>query len=188
MPVGIASTKVVTGECRASYVHLLEPWAADPEDDKKFSVQLLIPKSDTKTLKAIRAAQEAALENGLTKAFKGTKVKTLKDVDLTLRDGDEEDTEERPELEGHYFMNVSAKTQPGVIDRAKNRVDDPEKVYSGVFLRASINAFPYVSRGKKGISFGLNNVQILRDGEPFGGRSNPESDFDELDPEDDDMF
>jgi hypothetical protein len=57
-------TKVITGKVRLSYVHLFEPYASIPDADPKYSVVILVPKSDTKTIKAIQAAQQAALENG----------------------------------------------------------------------------------------------------------------------------
>ena len=47
-----AATKVVTGKVRFSYAHVWEP-ASINGGDEKYSVSILIPKSDKKTLKAI---------------------------------------------------------------------------------------------------------------------------------------
>ena len=58
------------------------------------------------------------------------------------------------------------------------------EVYSGVYGRASINLYAFNSTGNKGIACGLNNLQKIRDGEPLGGKSRAEDDFD-TDDEDD---
>ena len=45
-------THVVTGKVRFSYEHLMEPWAntqTDPNAKPKYSVTVLLPKSDTAT-------------------------------------------------------------------------------------------------------------------------------------------
>lgn len=184
MSTGIQSTKVVTGEVRLSYCNVWEARAATPEQEPKFSVVLLIPKSDKKTVKAIRAAQAQALENGKASRF-GGKIPT--NWTNTLHDGDEEaDLERNPEYEGHYFMSVSSKTKPGIVDAAVRPILDSNEVYSGCYARVSINAFPYSNSGNKGVSFGLNHIQKLRDGEPLGGRSRAEDDFDVVDSDDED--
>lgn len=180
---GAQVTKVVTGVVRLSYVHLFEKYASPGSGEPKYSVALLIPKTDKVTLKKIRSAQLAALEIGKTSRFNGV---IPKKWHSTLRDGDEEmDLEKNPEYEGHYFMNVSAKTPPGVVDRNLVEIVDSTEVYSGCYARVSINAFAYNTQGNKGVSFGLNHVQKIKDGEHLGGRSKAEDDFDD-DFEDDD--
>lgn len=178
-------TKVVTGEVRLSYVHVFEPYAQDDSSDPKYSCVVLIPKSDKVTLKKIKAAQKAAAEAGASRVFGGSIPKNLA---TTLHDGDEEaDLERNPEYAGHYYMSISAKTKPGVVDRDVNPILDSSEVYSGCYAKVSINAFAYNYKGKKGISFGLNHVQKLRDGDFLGGRSRAEDDFDVLDDDDEDF-
>ena len=182
------STKVVTGKVRLSYAHLFEKYAAEEDQEPKYSTVILIPKSDTKTIKAIEAAQQVALENGKNSRFGGKIPKGWKN---TFRDGDTDesvDLEASPEYAGHMFMTVSAKTKPGIVDRDLDPILDSSEVYSGCYARVSINAFPYSVSGNKGVSFGLNHVQKLADGEPLGGRSRAEDDFDALDDEDDDLL
>lgn len=177
--------KVVTGEVRLSYCHLFEPYSSDPDKDKSYSCVILIPKKDKDTLRKVRAAQQAALEDGKAK-FGGKVPKQWKD---TLHDGDEDaDLETNPEFAGHWYMNISARLAypPAIVDRRLNPILDSTEVYSGCYARVSMVAFAYSNSGNKGVSFGLRNVQKLRDGEPLAGRSNPEDDFDELDDEDDD--
>ncbi|EAC6780062.1 TPA: DUF2815 family protein [Listeria monocytogenes] len=178
-----ASTKVVTREVRLSFVHLLEPHAYEGQEEK-YSTMILIPKSDEETVAKIKDAQKAALEQGIASKWGGKKPSNLK---TTLRDGDAEmDTEERPEFAEHYFMNVSSKTAPGILDKAKQKTVSPDDVYSGVYARVSINFFAYNTAGNKGISAGLNNVMVLGKGDYLGGRASADSDFAEFEPLDDD--
>ena len=184
MPVTKNSTKVVTEEVRLSYAHLFEAWSNDPEIPAKFSATLLIPKSSKKTMAAIKAAIDAATIAGKSRFGDSWGKKGVK---TTLHDGDTEaDLETNPEYEGHYYMSVSSNTQPGIVDRAVNPILDSSEVYSGCFVRVSINAFPYNAKGNQGVSFGLNHVQKLRDGDYLGGRSRASDDFNALEDEDDD--
>lgn len=167
------STKVVTGKVRFSYAHIFEPWAGQPGQDAKYSVCLLIPKSDKKTLAKIAAAIDEAAQEGIAAKWGGKKPKNLH---LPLRDGDEE--REGTEYEGMMFLNANSKQRPGVVDKDLVEILDPEEVYSGCYGRASINFFAYDSNGNRGIGVGLNNVQKLADGERLGGaRASAEDDF-----------
>lgn len=176
MPNTPSKTKVVTGKVRLSYVHLWEPWSSGADgQEPKYSCTLLIPKADGFTLAALRAAQQSALEQGKDGKFGG---KIPKVWDDTIHDGDEEaDLDKNPEYAGHYYMSVSSKTRPGIVDASVQPILDSTEVYSGCYARVSINAFPYAVSGKKGVSFGLNHVQKLADGDFLGGRSNAADDF-----------
>lgn len=179
-----SATKVVTGKVRLSYVHLFEPYSQNADQPEKYSCVILIPKSDKATLRKIQRAIEAAAEAGKSKTFNGTIPKNLK---TTLHDGDEEaDLERNPEYEGHMYMSVSSKTKPGIVDKDVDPILDSTEVYSGCFARVSINAFAYNKQGNRGISFGLNHVQKLADGDYLGGRSKAEDDFDPIEDEDED--
>lgn len=181
-----SSTKVVTGPVRLSYVHLFEPYSNNPDQEAKYSCVLLIPKSDKATLRKLESAIEAAKEAGKHSRFGGSIPKNLK---LTLRDGDEEaDLERNPEYEGHMFMSVNSKTRPGIVDKDVNPIMDSTEVYSGCFARVSINAFAYNTQGNRGISFGLNHVQKIADGDFLGGRSRAEDDFDAVGDDDEGLI
>lgn len=168
-----SDTTLVTGKVRLSYVHLFEPHhnpQAPAGSKPKYSATLLIPKDDKETLDKIKKAQKAALEKGKDKTFGGKIPSVWKS---TLRDADspeEEDMlEKNPEYAGHYFMSVSNTMKPGLVDRDRSPIIDQTELYSGCYARVQINAFPFSNTGNKGVSFGLNNVQKLADGEPFGG-------------------
>ncbi|WP_239255390.1 DUF2815 family protein [Listeria ilorinensis] len=183
-----SNTKVILKNVRLSYVHLLEPDAFEGQEPK-YSTMLIIPKTDKKAIADIKAAQQAALEAGLSSKFGGKKPAKLK---TTLRDADEElDTDENPEFAGCYFMNVSSKTKPGILDKQKQATESPDDVYSGVYANVSLNFYAYNTAGNRGISAGLNNVMVLGRGDYLGGRASAESDFEEFEAEiddDEDMF
>lgn len=177
-------SKVVTGKVRLSYVHVFEPYSQDGEDDARYSVVLLIPKSDKKTKARIDAAFAAAAEAGKNTKFDG---KVPKNLASTIYDGDEDaDLEKNPEYEGNWYMSISSKTKPGIVDADVDPILDSTEVYSGCYARVSMRAFPYNYKGKKGISFGLNHIQKLADGESLGGMSRAEDDFDPIDDDDED--
>ena len=170
-------TKVITGvNTRWSYVNAWEPKSING-GAPKYSVSLIIPKSDTKTLEKIRAAIQAAYEEGQGKLKgNGKSVPPLSVLKTPLRDGDAE----RPDDEayaGSYFVNANSGTAPGIVDADRNPILDRSEVYSGVYGRASINFYAFNSNGNKGIACGLNNLQKIRDGEPLGGQSRAEDDF-----------
>lgn len=177
------ATKVITGKVRLSYAHLFTPKAINEGQEPKYSVSLLIPKSDKVTIKKINAAIEAAKKEG-EKILAGKSGKIPANIKLPLRDGDEE-RPDLPEYAGHYFVNANSTQKPGIVDQNVEPVMDQSEVYSGCYARASINFFAFDKAGNKGIGCGLNNIQKLADGEPLSGRSRAEDDFDTVDEEDD---
>lgn len=178
-------TKVITGvNTRWSYVNAWEPKSING-GAPKYSVSLIIPKSDTRTIEKIQAAIQAAYEEGQSKLKgNGKSVPALSVLKTPLRDGDAE----RPDDEAYadsYFVNANSGTAPGIVDADRNPILDRSEVYSGVYGRASINFYAFNSNGNKGIACGLNNLQKIRDGEPLGGKTRAEDDFAT---EDDDDF
>ena len=169
--------KVITGpNTRWSYANVWEPKSING-GTPKFSVSLIIPKSDTKTVAKIKAAIEAAYHEGESKLKgNGKSVPPLAALKTPLRDGDAE----RPDDEAYansYFINANATTAPGIVDADRNPILTRSEVYSGVYGRASISFYAFNSNGNKGIACGLNNLQKVRDGEPLGGKASAESDF-----------
>ena len=169
--------KVITGpETRWSYANLWEPKSING-GTPKFSVSLIIPKSDAKTIDKVKAAIEAAYREDEAKLKgNGKSVPTLASIKNPLRDGDAE----RPDDEAYanaYFINANATTAPGIVDANCNPVLTRSEVYSGVYGRASISFYAFNSNGNKGIACGLNNLQKIRDGAPLGGKASAESDF-----------
>lgn len=179
--------KVITGkDTRWSYANVWEPKSING-GVPKFSVSLIIPKSDKKTIEAIKKAIQAAYKEGEAK-LKGNSrsVPPLESIKIPLRDGDTE----RPDDEAYansFFLNANSTTQPGIVDANVQPILTRSEVYSGVYGRASINFYAFNSNGNRGIACGLNNLQKIRDGEPLGSRTSAEDDFADF-AEDDDFL
>ena len=171
------ATKVITGvNTRWSYANVWEPKAMEG-GKPKFSVSLIIPKSDTVTVGKIRAAIEEAYRDGQSKLKGNAKsVPALSTLRTPLRDGDLERPDD-PAYANAYFVNANSTTAPGVVDANRNEILNKSEVYSGCYGRASISFYAFNANGNKGIACGLNNLQKIKDGEPLGGRASAESDF-----------
>jgi hypothetical protein len=160
------TTRVTTGEVRTSYFSALQSRKNERNGKDEFSTQILIPKTDTATLAALKAAAKEAL---MTKF--GDKVP--KNVGNPLRDGDTETkTDGSPlgrEYQGHYFCNVKSTSKPGAIDAHGNDLIGSDDIVSGDFVRVSLNAYAYSQTGNNGVSFGLNNILLVKKGQPLGG-------------------
>ena len=177
-------TKVITGpNTTFSYLNCWDPKAIQG-GTPKFSVSLIIPKSDVKTIEKIKAAIQAAYEEGQSKLKgNGKSVPALSTLKTPLRDGDLE----RPDDEAYknsYFINANSGTAPGIVDADRQPILDRSEMYSGVKGRASINLYAYNVNGNRGIACGLNNLQKISDGTPLGGKSRAEDDFATEDDED----
>lgn len=180
MEQNINSTRVVTNEVILSYPHLFAPYSNQPGQTPKFSVTLLIPKSDVLTKQKIDAAIQAAINNGLAGKWNGIKPPV---VPNPLHDGDgvrPSDGAPFPqECHGHWVMTASANADhaPQVVDAQLNPIMNQSEIYAGVKARVSFNFFAYNAHGRKGIGCGLSNVQKLGDGTPLVSRANAEDDF-----------
>ena len=171
------STKVITGIVRFSYLNAFEPRASLNGGKDKYSVSLIIKKSDTQTIDAINKAIEEAYAEGQDK-LKGTgkSVPPLSQIKTPLRDGDI-DRPDDPAYAGCYFVNANSDNKPGIVDASCSPIIDRSECYSGCYGRASLNMYCYCVNGNRGIAAGLNNLQVVRQGEPLGGRSRAEDDF-----------
>lgn len=160
------STRVTTGEVRASYFSALAPRKNELSGKDEFSTQILIPKTDTETIAALKAAAKEALV-----AKFGDKIP--KNVRNPLRDGDTETKQDGSplgkEYQGHFFCNVKSTSKPGAIDTHGNDLIGADDIVSGDYIRVSLNAYAYSQAGNNGVSFGLNNILLVRKGEPLGG-------------------
>ena len=177
-------TKVITGpNTRWSYANVWQPKSING-GAPKYSVSLIIPKSDTVTVEKVKAAIQAAYEEGESKLKgNGKTVPALSVIKTPLRDGDTERPDD-PAYANAYFINANSATAPGIVDADRQPIIDTSEVYSGVYGRASINFYAFNSSGNKGIACGLNNLQKIRDGEPLGGKSRAEDDFNTDDDDD----
>ena len=79
------------------------------------------------------------------------------------------------------FLNATSKEAPQIVDRKVQPILDPMDCGSGDYCNVSVNFYAFNANGNRGISAGLNNVQLVRNGERLAGKASAASDFEELD-------
>lgn len=172
--------KVVFGPCRLSYTHLFEKYIPKDGGEGKYMTNVLIPKSEKKTIEAIKEAIEVAKKAGLVSKWGGKEPKKL---DLPLYDGDDKEDDI---YRDHFYINAKCTTRPGVVDKKKNPITDEEEIYSGVWAYVSVTFYPYDVKNK-GIACGLNNIMKFKDDERLGGRVSAETDFADFEDDEEDL-
>jgi hypothetical protein len=160
------SDSLMTPECRLSFPHLFKPQKVNENSEPKYSVSLLFPKgTDLSQFK--QAAEQVAREKWNGKIPKKIRLPFL----------DQGDYEYEGYEEGAVLIRASSKLRPGVVDQKVQPILDESDVYPGCYVRATLRAFAYDVNGNRGVSFGLQNLQKLREGESLGGKTRAEDDF-----------
>lgn len=167
--------KVITPKGRLSYPHLFEPQIPPGSVDPVYSCTIVFEDgADLSEMK--KAAREAGIEKWGEKYEAAVKAGKI-------RSPFREDGEEKGYPEGSVFINIKSKAAPGVVsifpgaDGKPMRIEDPSQVYAGCYVKASVRAFAYEVNGNRGISFALNNIQKVADGNRLDGRSRAEDEF-----------
>lgn len=163
---------------RFSYANVHQPVSVNGSD-LKYSVSIIIPKSDKQTIKKVKDAIQKAIEENKDK-FGG---KVPSSIKKPLRDGDV-DREEDEAYADAYFVNANSKVKPGIVDGDVNPILDQSEFYSGCYGRVSLTFYAYNVNGNRGIAAGLQNIMKTDEGEPLGGRSRAEDDFSDEDDDD----
>ena len=191
-------SKTLTGKVRFSYAHVFEPQAAEEGKEPRYSVSIVIPKSDTETIEKIEAAIQQALVDAKSK-FPGGKIP--KDYWNPLRDGDE-DRPDDPTYEDAMFISARSNRKPGIVDANLLRIIDrrggeagedfsgdisPEEFYSGCYGRASLIFYGFNNKSK-GVGCALSNLQKLEDGERLGGSDATKDAISDFGSTDDDLM
>jgi hypothetical protein len=167
--------KIITVKCRLSYPWLDKPQPGEPGKMPKYGVALLFPAGTDKTpyLKAVAAAIEAKWPGKLADAkFLAGLHKPIREADDVLAKGYPEDTA--------FFLNARTNQQPGCVDRDLTPIPQEqikEKFYPGCWVKASLNCYGFEAQGKKGPTFGLNNIQFIGDGERLDSRMAASEEF-----------
>ncbi len=172
-----ANATVITGSrTRLSFPHLFEPQGF--EDSKPmYSVRLLIPKDDRKTLDKIQAAIKGAYANGANK-LRGNDADppSIQEIHLPLNDGDRKHPED-PACKNHYYLNAKNSQPPVLFGIDGETVTNRNELYSGCYAKCKIEFFAYNKKGNKGITASLLGLRKTADGEPLGGSICTAADF-----------
>lgn len=170
--------KVLTGEVRLSYCNLIQPRAPlSGQGDPKYSVTILIPKTDVATKADIDASIEAAARDAVGKLWGGVRPR----FDSIVWDGDGTRKNGLPfgsECKGHWVLTASTKQKPQVVGIDNINAElAPQDIYSGMYGRVTLRFFGYSQSGNRGVGCGLGNVLKTREGEPLSGGASAAADF-----------
>src|SRR5699024_3693009 len=136
-------TKVITGVVRLSYANVWEPKSINGGKEK-YSVRVIIPKSDMKNLEAIEKEVDAAIEEEREKI--SVNIPNNQTLKLLLRDGDIDRLDDEADADS-FFVNANSITPPQIVDADINPILERSEVYSGVYARVSINFYAFNSNG-----------------------------------------
>lgn len=156
---------------RLSYAHIMKPYTNDPTQAPKYSATILLPKDDQKAMQLIEAAIAEAKEAGKAKQWNGTIPQNL---NIPIHDGDGNAPSGKqygPECKGCFVFAAtkSADRPVQVVDRKLQPITNANEIYSGIYANVYLSVYPYNKSGRKGIGFGLEAVQKVKDGEAFAG-------------------
>lgn len=163
---------------RVSYPNVFKAKKNDLNGKDEFSIVALFKKGED--ISALKTAAQKAI----TDKWGPDKAKWPQNLRSPFRDQAERAKEVDGKRilpagheEGAIFLNLKSSQRPGVVDQNVQDILDESQFYAGCFARASVNAYAYDQKGNRGVSFGLGNIQKVKDGEPLGNRARPESDF-----------
>lgn len=160
-------SKVLTPMFRVSFPNVFKAKAAFEGQEAVYSVQMLFPKStDLKELKKLCA--EVA-----TKKW-GPKEKWPKNLRMPFKDGNEKNLDNYKDM---IVIEARSKMQPGLVDQKVQPIIDAGEFYAGCWARATLTCYAYEKAGNKGVSFGLQNLQKMKDDVAFSGKRNAKDDF-----------
>lgn len=185
----IEKKRCITHEFRLSFPALLTPKAYQDQPEKYSCVALFdkkinLSKAPTnKASEALSVSMKEAFHNAMVEKF-GPKEKWPKNYKTPFRDGEERS--DTPGYENCIFVTMSNKNPPGVVNQQRQPVLNERDIYAGCYCRAEVIAFAYDKAGNRGVSFSLQNIQKVKDGEPFGSRKNAEDVFDSIEDGSDD--
>ena len=168
--MSLSANQFTTDKVRLSYVHLNQPHSSAPDgSNPKYSVTVLLPKSDVATKARLDAAYQAAVNAGVGAKWNGVMPPK---IECPIYDGDGVRPNGEPfgaECKGCWVFAASNKNPVQVLDLNMNQILEPNEIYSGMYARVCVSFYAYNFSGKRGIGCGLEAVQKLEDGDPLGG-------------------
>lgn len=174
----MSNTSVMTPVFRVSYPNVFKAKINELSGQAEYSLVALFKKGED--LSVLKAAAQAAMEKKWG-TDKGKWPKTLRspfrDQGERAKESDGKTTLPEGYEEGAIFINLKSKERPGLVDQKVQDIIEETEFYAGCFARAKVNAYAYDAKGNKGVSFGLQNLQKVKDGDSLSGRTKAQDDF-----------
>lgn len=173
------SIQLVTPEFRVSFPNVFVAKKNDLSGLDEYSLVALFKKGED------LAALKKAAADCIVEKWGPNKAKWPKNLRSPFRDQGEREKEDDAGAKflpdgyekGAIYVNMKSSRQPGIVDQKRQPILDGEKFYAGCYARADVSVYAYEKMGNAGVSIGLNNLQLVRDGEPFSGRRKAEEAF-----------
>jgi len=169
------SNNVTINDVRISYPHLFQAKQINNQGDPKFSAAFII-KADNPGLKLlVEKAKTLVAEK-----YPGGTPHNFKQLPLAKG---EDKYPGNADYVGTYVLNTSkgaAQGRPSVVDQHMQEVIDPGKVYPGMVVNVAISVYTYANVSK-GVTTGLEAVQLVRDGDRLDNKPSVDELFKPLD-------
>lgn len=169
--------KIMTPKFRVSFPNVFEARAVVAGQKPKYSLTMLFNMSEIDKDPVQKKLWEEMVQAAKVTAAEKWPKALPANMQSPFRKG-----EEKEQYSGYgpgiIFVTASTTTRPGLVDAQMVKIIQPEDFYAGCYARATVNPYAWSYLGKNGVSFGLQNIQKLADGDAFSGRADAESDFD----------
>lgn len=166
----------LTPEFRVSFPYVFKPQKPlSPGGKEKFTITMLFPKGE------LLADMKAKAKEVTIEKYGPDEAKWPKGIRTPFKDQGEKEYEGYEP--GAICVTANSDQRPGLVDANVQDIIEERMFYPGCYARASVRAFVYETKGdnggilNRGVSFGLQNIQKTRDGDPLGGRSRATDDF-----------
>ena len=155
---------VLTPAFRVSFPNVFKPRAAFDGQEATYNIQMLFPKNADDIPEKLRqfGTDLTAVKKAMAQACReewGEKEKWPTFKHKAIRDGEEKS--DLDQYKGMHFINSKSKFQPGVVDRQRNEITDPELFYPGCWARATLKVYTYDNKFGAGVQLGLQSLQFL---------------------------
>ena len=189
---------------RISYPAVFKPRGFQ-DSDPKYSVTLMFDKTNKEQMASLKvlfddatAVLNEAWPNKETQPripMMGSDNSPIKDCDKACDRQGIPLAEKNPPYVGHYIIRCAtgADSPPFRVDRNVEEIIDASVIYPGCFCKVNLNAYSYEVKGptgaiiNKGVTFGFNGIQFVKDGDRIGGtRKSVDQMFEAEDPGADD--
>lgn len=158
------SVSIRTPVFRISYPNLFKPRGFEGQEEKYSCDMLFEPGTDLGEMKK-------AIVQAMTEKF-GPREKWPKGWRHPLKDGKEK-SDKAGYGEGVMFATAKSAHKPTLVNGRREPIVDEKEIYGGCYCIAYISVYAYDTKGNRGVTFGLNGVQKVRDGQSFGAERDP---------------
>lgn len=168
------SKNVLTPNFRVSYPNVFKAKKNELNGKDEYSMTALFPYGlDSKEFDALKKEAARAIQEKWGDKKPANLRSPFRDQAEREKDGKLPDGY----VKGHIFINLKSTQRPGLVDQARQDIIDETQFYAGCWARASVRAFAYDNKGNRGVSFGLQNIQKVKDGDPLSGRARAQDEF-----------